>query len=120
MPQPLSSTNKLRQVRWALLDARDRLIVEQKKTGRMPWSARLWLLTLLLSLIVHLISLPIYITRSPQKNFSAYARRSGSLYLDSFTSFQRSVQFTLNIILVTVIALVLAVVSAGCILKIRP
>ncbi len=96
----------LRQVRWVLLDERDRLKSQGPMTfGR--WVADWWL-----GLIIYLLSLPIYLTSSPQTAFERYARRHEKTYVDSYTRFKQAVQFTVGLALLSIVAVTLAVVLA--------
>ncbi|MBI4426254.1 MAG: hypothetical protein HY567_01650 [Candidatus Kerfeldbacteria bacterium] len=104
MERSQSIHRRLRRIRWTLLDARDRLIAHQRP------SLRRWIAAVSLGITIHLISLPIYLTRYPQTNFARYARRRETTYTDSYARFKQIVQFTIGLVLVSIVAVTLAVV----------
>jgi hypothetical protein len=104
MPRGQTIHPRLRQTRWSLLDARDRL-----KTQPPPRFRR-WIATVALGVIIHLMSIPIYLTRHPQANFEQYARRREMTYVDSYARFKQAVQFTFGLVAVSIVAISLAVV----------
>ncbi|MBI4414806.1 MAG: ABC transporter substrate-binding protein [Candidatus Kerfeldbacteria bacterium] len=114
-PRTLSS---IRRLRWALLDAIDGLRAVPGQTGELPFFVRgllrlgLWIGRLGLAIILQVLSAPVYLSGTPQKSFSLYARRRGDRYIDSYTSYLRGVQFWVGVCLVTIIAVTLGLVAA--------
>lgn len=109
---------KLLLLRWAMLDTQDRLKIEMAMVKKLPWGVRFLLTPLALlrqmgiTLSLHLVSLPIYVSRTPQLVFDRYARRQGETYLDSYAVFQRAAKYTIAITATTIVAAVLAVTLA--------
>jgi hypothetical protein len=114
----LQPKKRLRHIRWRLLDLIDRLkIVRQSNNQplykRFPIIVGLRVSQLIIELLVNMLSIPIYFTmRQPQITFSLYARRKGDTYIDSYIRFIRNAEFTISVILVTIVAVFLAIVSA--------
>ncbi|MBI4092417.1 MAG: hypothetical protein HY420_00665 [Candidatus Kerfeldbacteria bacterium] len=115
MTDELQVHSRLRQIRWILLDVYDRLVVERRHAAAQPTVSHLamipflWALQVILGLIVNLVSVPLYLTGAPQATFPRYARRRGDTYLDSYAKFKRAAQFTVGVIIVTIVAVTLAV-----------
>lgn len=109
---------RLRVIRWKLLDVNDQLAVETRQTANWPFFRRLffvpllWLLRMGLSVVTNLLSLPIYLTRSPQISYHRYARWRGERYLDSYVRFKKNARFTVYSVVVVVVAFSSAVTSA--------
>lgn len=107
---------RLRRIRWTLLGVRDRLTAESHNLAGHSLAARLVVipalrvLQLLLSVAVYLLSFPIFLTRTPQTSFSLYARRRNDTYIDSYAKFKQTVQFTIGLLLVSIVAVALAVI----------
>lgn len=112
-PDPSHPVNvQLRQLRWRLLNAVDRTRVGQQRKLQLPLGDRvvlgpiLFLIRVLLLIAVHLISIRIYLTRSPQTAFNLYARRRGKTYVDSYTVFRRNAQMTLAVVVISLVAMI--------------
>jgi putative ABC transport system substrate-binding protein len=112
------SNHRLRNIRWALLATSERLRVEHRQTTRYPFATRLllrptfWLLRSGLALVINLLLLPIYLTRSSQVGFAQYARKRGDMYIDSYARFKRNIRYTVDFVAITIVAVASAAVSA--------
>ncbi len=100
------SSRSYQQIRWSLLDARDRLRETRPQTFRSD------LARLSLTLIIYLFSIPIYLTPRAQNGFSRYARRREGVYVDSYSRFKKNAQWTIGAAVVTIIAVGLATTAA--------
>lgn len=110
---------RLRNIRWSLLNANERLEAEQRRVGGYPLARRLllaptfWALRAGLAMVTNLLSLPIYVTRNTPTRFAAYARQRQDTYVDSYTRFQSNARWTIGFFLVTVVAVVSAMTLAA-------
>lgn len=104
---------RLQRIRWSLLHERDRLAAAGQQAAR----TRTLLVRFLLNLTVYLVSVPIYLTRSPQAGFTKYARRRGDTYVESYIGFKRTARLTVGIVIVTILATGAAIVAGTFVRK---
>ena len=115
----MTTNTRLRKIRWALLGVDDQLMSARRRLStetplnRMLLLIMLWLLQTSLNLVVNAFSLPIYLTGAPNEVFPLYARKQGESYTDSYTRFIRSAKITVAVAAVTIVALILAGLSAA-------
>lgn len=117
-PQPSAH----RRLRWSLVAASQRLRQDIHLAQREPFGLRLllvvalWAVLSLLTVVINIVSLPIYLAATPQQSFQRYGARQGLTYVESYSRFTQQFQFTLGVIFVTVVA---AGLAAGSVMLLR-
>ncbi len=97
---------RLRRVRWRVLDRLD----IQRRAVRSPSVARRFtgvLRYIWLTVVLDVVSFPIYLAWKPQEGFAIFARRSDTMYLDSYVRFLHRAKYSVAIV-VTAFILLLA------------
>ncbi len=112
----------LRRLRWPLVAASQRLRQDISLAQQEPFGLRLVLIVALraavslLTILLNIVSLPIYLTAPPQQAFQRYGVRHGQTYVESYSRFTRQFQFTLGVVFVTIVA---AALAAGSVMLLR-